>query len=80
MIPFQLLNKAKCGDTASCFSKPASCTSSDDCEYLLKYSVTEDDYIVFELSTNKFQWISVGFNSKPQMVILQPLSFLFTLS
>ncbi|CAB4031477.1 Hypothetical predicted protein [Paramuricea clavata] len=56
-----MLDKDDCGKAKTCYSRPASCSSSQDCEYLLKYSVSGQD-VMFELSSSKYQWIAVGFN------------------
>ncbi|XP_046846356.1 ferric-chelate reductase 1-like [Xenia sp. Carnegie-2017] len=57
----EALDKSDCGKTQSCYSKPGGCLSSEDCEYLLKYSVSNES-VVFEMSSNKYEWIAVGFN------------------
>ncbi|XP_028392495.1 putative ferric-chelate reductase 1 [Dendronephthya gigantea] len=67
-VSSQLLDKAGCNSTISCYSQPPSCTSSKDCKYLLKYSVQNNEIIDFNLSSNTFEWIAVGFNPKnPRM-------------
>lgn len=74
-----MLDKDDCGKTKSCYSRPASCSSSQDCEYLLKYSVSGQD-VMFELSSSKYQWIAVGFNpNKGSMVIVIGKSLWWTL-
>jgi hypothetical protein len=70
-----MLNKDGCGKTKSCFSQPPSCTSSQDCIYLLKYSVAPNGQdAVFELSTNKYQWIAVGFNQKTYRMVISQIA------
>lgn len=62
----QFLDKQGCNTTSSCFSKPSDCRSSDDCEYLLKYSVNGAN-ATFEVSSNQHEWVAVGFNNLNQM-------------
>lgn len=60
-----LISKTGCNKSKMCFSKPASCTSSKDCQYFLTYQANSED-VRFELSA-KNQWVAVGFNDVPQM-------------
>ena len=69
---FCQLSKSDCGNTKACFSKPESCSSSNDCSYLLMYKPSESA-VTFEMSS-KEEWVSVGFNKDPIMVIYDNLS------
>ena len=68
----QLLNKQGCKTTSSCYSAPPSCMSSNDCDYLLKYSL-DGKNVIFELSSKTYEWVAVGFNDKKAMVLYSTL-------
>ena len=68
------INKDGCGKTKSCYSEPANCKGTSDCDFLvtirpLKGVDCNDDNgeVEFELSTNK-DWASIGFNKEKKMV------------
>ncbi|CAH3195825.1 unnamed protein product, partial [Porites evermanni] len=67
------INKDGCGKTKSCYSEPANCKGTSDCDFLvtirpLKGVDCSDDNgeVEFELSTNK-DWAAVGFNKEKKM-------------
>ncbi|CAH3043692.1 unnamed protein product [Porites lobata] len=50
-----------CGETKGCYASPASCTTSEDCDFLVTYNATNSTHVEFELS-GKGDWIAVGFS------------------
>ncbi|XP_073240019.1 DOMON domain-containing protein FRRS1L-like [Porites lutea] len=50
-----------CGKTKGCYASPASCTSSENCDFLVTYNATNSTHVEFELS-GKGDWIAVGFS------------------
>lgn len=68
-----IINKDGCGKTKSCYSEPANCKGTSDCDFLvtirpLKGVDCSDDNgeVEFELSTNK-DWAAIGFNKEKKM-------------
>ncbi|XP_020894776.1 putative ferric-chelate reductase 1 isoform X2 [Exaiptasia diaphana] len=59
------INKTGCFKTKGCISFPSSCSSSDDCDYLLTYA-SKGDHVVFELSS-KNEYAGFGLNTKKAM-------------
>ncbi|XP_027049152.1 uncharacterized protein LOC113676667 [Pocillopora damicornis] len=66
----QKITKDGCGKTKSCYSEPANCKSSKDCEYLVTIKPEGDqcESVEFELSTKK-QWGAIGFNSEKNKML-----------
>ena len=60
------MSKNGCPKTKGCFSKPSSCSSSEDCDFLITYTPS-DEAVVFEMSS-KGKWAALGFNKEGQMV------------
>ena len=56
-----------CGQTKGCYASPASCTSSENCDFLVTYNATNSTHVEFELS-GKGDWIAVGFSDNRFMV------------
>ncbi|XP_058951957.2 ferric-chelate reductase 1-like [Pocillopora verrucosa] len=61
------ITKDGCRKTKSCYSEPANCKSSKDCDYLVTMKPTGDQgesgEVEFELSAKK-QWVAIGFNNE----------------
>ena len=70
MFLSQKITKDGCGKTKSCYSEPANCKSSKDCEYLatIKPEGDQCESVEFELSTKK-QWGAIGFNSEKNKMV-----------
>ena len=70
MFQSQKITKDGCGKTKSCYSEPANCKSSKDCEYLatIKPEGDQCESVEFELSTKK-QWGAIGFNSEKNKMV-----------
>ncbi|XP_067027448.1 ferric-chelate reductase 1-like isoform X3 [Acropora muricata] len=59
--------KEGCGKTKSCYSEPADCKASSDCNYLVTIKpLAKGKELEFELSA-KAQWVSIGFDKDKQM-------------
>ena len=56
-----------CERTKGCFRSPQSCTTSDNCDFLVTYRATNSTHVEFELS-GKGAWIAVGFSDDQNMV------------
>ncbi|XP_073240023.1 DOMON domain-containing protein FRRS1L-like [Porites lutea] len=56
-----------CGETKGCYASPASCTTSENCNFLITYNATNSTHVEFELS-GKGDWIAVGFSDDQLMV------------
>ena len=56
-----------CERTKGCFRSPQSCTTSDNCDFLVTYSATNSTHVEFELS-GQGAWIAVGFSDDQNMV------------
>ncbi|XP_032230076.1 putative ferric-chelate reductase 1 isoform X2 [Nematostella vectensis] len=63
--PSDKITKVGCGKTKACVSEPKNCRTSSDCQYLMTYTVENDD-VIFHMSTS-LGWSAIGFNSKPRM-------------
>ena len=73
-VLFSQITKDGCGEIKRCYSEPADCEGSSDCNYFVTIKpvkggdgqgdVTE---VEFEISSNK-QWASIGFNKEKKMV------------
>ncbi|PFX26311.1 putative ferric-chelate reductase 1 [Stylophora pistillata] len=61
------ITKDGCGKTKSCYSEPADCKSSKDCDYLVTIKPVgdkgESGQVEFELSAKK-KWVAIGFNNE----------------
>lgn len=75
MFLISQINKDGCGKTKSCYSEPANCKGTSDCDFFvtirpLKGVDCSDDNgeVEFELSTNK-DWAAIGFNKEKKMVM-----------
>ncbi|KAM7444870.1 DOMON domain-containing protein frrs1L [Porites harrisoni] len=55
-----------CGETKGCFVSPASCSTSENCDFLVTYNATNSTHIEFELS-GKGDWMAVGFSDDQLM-------------
>lgn len=55
-----------CERTKGCFRSPQSCTTSDNCDFLVTYSATNSTHVEFELS-GQGAWIAVGFSDDQNM-------------
>ncbi|CAH3043690.1 unnamed protein product, partial [Porites lobata] len=53
---------------------PASCTTSENCNFLITYNATNSTHAEFELS-GKGDWIAVGFSDDQLMVPLRVVHF-----
>ena len=57
-----------CGVTKGCYASPASCTTSENCDFLVTYNATKSlSRVDFELS-GKGDWIALGFSDDQLMV------------
>lgn len=56
-----------CERTKGCFRSPQSCTTSDNCDFLVTYRPTNSTHVEFELS-GRDDWIAVGFSNDRRMV------------
>ena len=56
-----------CERTKGCFRSPQSCTTSDNCDFLVTYRPTNSTHVEFELS-GRGAWIAVGFSNDRRMV------------
>lgn len=61
-----MIDKTGCGTAKSCYSEPAGCSSSADCDYLLVYIPQANGDVMFELSS-KQNWHAVGFSADNKM-------------
>ena len=66
------ITKDGCRKTKSCYSEPANCKSSKDCDYLVTMKPTGDQgesgEVEFELSAKK-QWVAIGFNNEKNKMV-----------
>ena len=73
-LMFSLLKITKdgCGKIKSCYSEPANCKSSKDCDYLVTMKPVRDQCesgeVEFELSAKK-QWVAIGFNNEKNKMV-----------
>ncbi|XP_067036685.1 ferric-chelate reductase 1-like isoform X1 [Acropora muricata] len=59
-------NTNDCGTSKGCFRSPETCTTSENCDFLITYAATNFDTVEFELSGIE-NWIAVGFSDNRLM-------------
>ncbi|XP_067036891.1 ferric-chelate reductase 1-like isoform X2 [Acropora muricata] len=59
-------NTNDCGTSKGCFRSPETCTTSENCDFLITYAATNFDTVEFELSGIE-NWIAVGFSDNQLM-------------
>ncbi|XP_029198561.2 ferric-chelate reductase 1-like isoform X1 [Acropora millepora] len=59
-------NTNGCGTSKGCFRSPETCTTSENCDFLITYAATNSGTVEFELSGNE-NWIAVGFSDNQEM-------------
>ncbi|XP_044172749.1 DOMON domain-containing protein FRRS1L-like isoform X2 [Acropora millepora] len=59
-------NTDDCSTSKGCFRSPETCTTSENCDFLITYNATSSDTVEFELSGSG-NWIAVGFSDNRSM-------------
>ncbi|KAK2572857.1 Ferric-chelate reductase 1 [Acropora cervicornis] len=59
-------NTNGCGTSKGCFRSPETCTTSENCDFLITYAATNSGTVEFELSGIE-DWIAVGFSDNQLM-------------
>ncbi|XP_044172751.1 DOMON domain-containing protein FRRS1L-like [Acropora millepora] len=59
-------NTNGCGTSKGCFRSPETCTTSENCDFLITYAAMNSGTVEFELSGNE-NWIAVGFSDNQEM-------------
>ncbi|XP_067036706.1 DOMON domain-containing protein FRRS1L-like [Acropora muricata] len=59
-------NTNDCGTSKGCLRSPETCTTSENCDFLITYAATNSDTVEFELSGIE-DWIAVGFSDNQLM-------------
>ena len=56
-----------CGQTKGCMHYPDGC-QSPNCVAIISWTTTEPDYVDFEMMTENYTWVAVGFSHDDIMV------------